>query len=128
MGHTQPEEAGAAARLSTDDLAAVDGERSETGVTPEPETDGQRLFEADRSTEFRTRWQRIQVGFVDEPREAVAQGDALVAEVLKDLARTFAEERRALEKEWTHGDEVSTEDLRQALRHYRSFFDRLLSL
>jgi hypothetical protein len=86
------------------------------------------LFDEGRSQEFRGRWDSIQASFVDEPREAVSAADALVAEVLQELARSFATERESLEKEWTLGDQVSTEDLRQALRHYRSFFDRLLSL
>jgi hypothetical protein len=86
------------------------------------------LFDQARSEEFRGRWDSIQASFVDEPRDAVSAADALVAEVLKELARTFADERESLEKEWTLGDQVSTEDLRQALRQYRSFFDRLLSL
>jgi len=40
----------------------------------------------------------------------------------------FAKERSNLEATWSRGGEVSTEDLRQALRRYRSFFDRLLSI
>jgi hypothetical protein len=31
------------------------------------------------------------------------------------------------DEQWDRGDDVSTEDLRVALRRYRSFFDRLLS-
>ncbi|HJR96399.1 MAG TPA: hypothetical protein VJ979_00660 [Actinomycetota bacterium] len=76
---------------------------------------------------FQERWRQIQVGFVDEPRGAVHDADALVAELMQRLAAGFAEERQRLEGEWERGEEVSTEDLRQALRHYRSFFNRLLS-
>jgi hypothetical protein len=65
---------------------------------------------------------------VDEPRHAVEGADALVAETMKRLAETFSEERSALERQWESGDEVSTEDLRLALRRYRSFFKRLLSV
>jgi hypothetical protein len=39
----------------------------------------------------------------------------------------FASERDRLESQWDRGDNVSTQDLRIALRRYRSFFDRLLS-
>jgi len=70
----------------------------------------------------------VQTGFVDEPRAAVEQADALVAEVMKRLADSFATERQALEQQWSRGDDVSTEELRLALRRYRSFFDRLLSV
>ena len=63
-----------------------------------------------------------------EPRRAVEQADALVAEVIKRLADSFAEERSKLEGQWGRGDDVSTEDLRVSLRRYRSFFDRLLNV
>ena len=66
-------------------------------------------------------------GFVDEPRDSVAQADALVADLMQQLAASFSEERERLEKQWDSGDDVSTEDLRVALTRYRSFFDRLLS-
>jgi hypothetical protein len=78
--------------------------------------------------DLRSRWTDIQAGFVDKPRESVEQADALVAGVMKRLAETFANERSKLEGQWSRGDDVSTEDLRVALQHYRSFFDRLLSL
>jgi hypothetical protein len=74
------------------------------------------------------RWTDIQTGFVDEPRRAVEQADALVAEVIKRLANSFAEERIKLEGQWGRGDDVSTENLRVSLRRYRSFFDRLLNV
>ncbi len=86
------------------------------------------LFPGGEATELRARWDAIQVGFVDEPRRAVEQADALVAGAMKRLAETFAEERGRLEGQWDRGDSVSTEDLRLALRRYRSFFGRLLSV
>jgi hypothetical protein len=70
----------------------------------------------------------LQTGFVDEPRRSVEQADELVAEVIKDLASTFSDERTKLERQWDQGDKVSTEDLRLVLRRYRSFFDRFLSI
>ena len=70
----------------------------------------------------------IQVGFVDEPRRAVEQADSLVAGTMKRLAEIFADERNNLESQWDKGEDVSTEDLRLALRRYRSFFSRLLSV
>jgi hypothetical protein len=52
----------------------------------------------------------------------------MVAELMKRLAEVFAEERRQLETRWERKDQVSTEDLRLAMRRYRSFFERLLSV
>lgn len=58
------------------------------------------------------RWEAIQTGFVDEPRTAVEQADALVSQVVTRLTDVFRRERAALEGQWTKGDNnVSTEDL-----------------
>jgi|SRR5580704_201563 hypothetical protein len=86
------------------------------------------LFPAQETENFRQRWSSIQGSFVDTPREAVQQADELVATTVQRLAEIFSGERAKLEGDWTKGNEVSTEDLRQALRRYRSFFDRLLSV
>jgi hypothetical protein len=86
------------------------------------------LLEEEAMIEVRSRWEKIQGGFVDEPRRAVEEADTLVAELMQQLADSFAQERKGLEGQWDRGDEVSTEDLRIALQRYRSFFDRLLSV
>jgi hypothetical protein len=86
------------------------------------------LFHDQELGGFRTRWEAIQTGFVDEPRSAVEQADALVAEMMTKLSDTFGRERKALEDQWGRGDNISTEDLRVALKRYRSFFERLLSV
>ena len=86
------------------------------------------LFSESEMANFRSQWSRVQTGFVDEPRQTVAEADKLVASVMQRLAEGFANERSGLEKQWDRGDNVSTEDLRVALQRYRSFFDRLLKL
>ena len=58
------------------------------------------LFAAGAADDYRTRWLEIQANFVDEP--GVPQ--------------------------LVQGEPISTEDLRIALQHYRSFFDRLLTI
>ena len=86
------------------------------------------LFSPDAAKEFRSRWDAIQSSFVDDPKRAVRQGDELVAQVLKSLTETFSNERSRLEGQLDQSDKASTENLRIALRRYRSFFERLLSL
>jgi hypothetical protein len=86
------------------------------------------LFGRSDADSFRQRWNDIQTSFVDEPKPSVERADQLVASVIQKLTEVFADERSKLEKDWSNGDEASTEDLRQALRRYRSFFDRLLSI
>jgi len=100
--------------------AATDGATSDAGAEP--------LFPSGEAEDFRGRWVEVQTGFVDEPRNAVEQADGLVAEMMQRLAQVFADERGKLEEQWSRGDDIGTEDLRQALRRYRSFFDRLLSV
>ena len=85
------------------------------------------LFPDTEMQTFRSRWDRVQTSFVDEPRRAVQQADSLVANVVQRIAEQFSAEREQLEKQWDSGSDVSTEDLRQALKRYRSFFDRLLT-
>lgn len=139
-------------QLSTADLAAASERTSERPVERDVTRETQRgqsdmladapvrqpavtdedrttpLFAGNESDDFRHRWTDIQAAFVDEPREAVEKADALVAEAMKRLAEIFARERGNLEQQWAKGADVSTEDLRVALRRYRSFFDRLLSV
>lgn len=85
------------------------------------------LFPDDELHNFRARWDQVQTSFVDEPRRAVEEADGLVANVIQRIAEQFSNERTSLEERWSRGENVNTENLRQALRQYRSFFDRLLS-
>ncbi len=132
-------------RLSTSDIAsASEQEREEYPEGQEPQQQPQSsatatahpdqeahptpLFNPQDAQSLRSHWDQVQAGFVDDPRRAVQDADSLVAEVIKRLADTFAEERSKMEQQWGSGENVSTEDLRMALRRYRSFFDRLLSI
>jgi molecular chaperone GrpE (heat shock protein) len=76
---------------------------------------------------LRERWEAIQASFVDEPQQAVEQADALVTDVINRLTRTFQETHDSLEAQLGEADDVSTEDLRDGLQRYRSFFERLLA-
>jgi len=114
--------------LTTADLAdqAKNGPEG-TSMKKEDEQKAPLLVES-QAQEFRSKWEIIQIGFVDEPRKAVEEADSLVAAVIKRLADVFAQERSKLERGWDRGDDVSTEDLRVALQRYRSFFSRMLSI
>lgn len=116
--------------LSTADLAGAVGapSRSSPAMGKAAQEPNLPLFAQNDTQDLRSRWEKIQIGFVDEPRTAVVQADELVATAIKRLAEIFAKERHTLETEWDKMDNVSTEDLRVALRRYRSFFDRLLSV
>ena len=133
-------EASETKKLTTKDMAGVESERELKHSQQNPRsldtsdlnrTNGEKLvplLSPDDGNDFRSRWQDIQTSFVDEPRRAVAQADELVAEIMQNLAKSFSEQRSRLESVWEHSETVSTEDLRVALRSYRSFLDRLLSI
>lgn len=104
--------------INTDGVARIS--KQETKLVP--------LFAEDAATDFRSRWDVIQRGFVDDPQQAVRAGDELVAQVIKSLADMFSNQRSTLESELNQTDQSSTEYLRLSLRRYRSFFERLLTI
>jgi hypothetical protein len=128
------DEAGATQRAATvsTGTAVIQERPIESGAPAQPRRERQTtsagLFEEGETRPMRARWTDIQGSFVDEPRRAVKEADALVAEVMKRLAEVFANERAQLERQWDRGDDVTTEDLRVALQRYHSFFDRLLAI
>jgi len=111
-----------------DDRLAEDRvvDRTESGMTATPAAD-EPLVAEEAVVDYRARWDVIQQGFVDDPRNAVTEADSLVDDVLKNLADSFDRQRQGLEQQWS-GGEPSTEDLRSALQRYRAFFQRLLTL
>jgi len=122
------------APLSTADLAGAapraepPAQQSAAAPDPPAQASATPLLPESEVTDLRGKWDTIQTGFVDEPRRAVENADALVATAMKRLAEVFAAERAELEGQWDRGDDVSTEDLRLALQRYRTFFGRLLSI
>jgi hypothetical protein len=121
--------------LTTRDLASpgptgrpVDEAADEDGPRTDVDTSStQPLLPQEISSGFQRQWEEIQTRFVDEPRGAVQDADRLVAQVMQQLAQSFAEEHEHLEAQWGRGEDISTEDLRVSLQRYRSFFQRLLS-
>src|SRR6478609_772940 len=124
-------------KLSTRDLANRSDTEDSSLESEQPAADvareGEPRYESTPSDEPLARERAedgeltTQASFVDQPRDAVAEADALVADLMQRLAASFSHERERLEGHWDRGDDVSTEDLRVALTRYRSFFDRLLS-
>ena len=108
------------------DVAAPTADPAPTGHAQNASTTGP-LLATEHSEAFRARWTDVQTDFVDSPRKSVEKADALVAELMQHLAKTFADERGQLERQWDRGDDIATDDLRTAFQRYRSFFERLLS-
>lgn len=94
---------------------------------------------------YRDRWRGVQTQFVDAPHDAVAAADGIVTEVMRDrgypvddfdaqadlisvdhpeVVQDYREGHRIYD-DYGRGD-ASTEDLRQAMVHYRGLFERLV--
>ena len=84
------------------------------------------LLEREEAERLRARWTEIQIKFVDEPQAAVEEADVLVLEVIEKITRMFNREHSVLKSQWEPGNDVSTEELRTVLQHYRFFFNRLV--
>jgi hypothetical protein len=99
---------------------------TDVGAAPPVADDGELLAHDDRGA-LSARWMDIQAEFVDEPRVAIEDADALVADLMNRVTESFSAQRVALESQWADG-EVSTEQMRQSLQLYRTFFNRLLAV
>ena len=97
--------------------------------------------------DFSERWTEVQARFVDDPPSAVASADALLGEVMKARGYPVSDfDQRAGDISVDHPDvveqyraghaiaerhsrgEAETEDLRQAMIHYRALFDDLVKV
>ena len=102
-----------------------------------------RSLRADERAQFADAWKREQARFVDDPRSAVTNADRLVTEVMRARGYPMAEfeqqaadisvehpqvvdNYRAAHRIATLGNQAGTEDLRQAMVHYRALFLDLL--
>lgn len=86
------------------------------------------LFDPHEAEELQGRWREVQTAFVDDPRSAVQGADQLVAQVIQSLTASFAAHKKELDGQWQNSDTSgpATEDLRLALRRYRTLFNQLL--
>ena len=90
-------------------------------------------------------WSNVQAHFVDAPRDAVQEADTLITALMRERGYPMADfDQRAADLSVEHGRVIdnyrtahdisqrsaagsaSTEDLRQAMVHYRSLFSDLL--
>ncbi len=81
----------------------------------------------DEINQIKSRWNSIQIGFVDNPRDSVERADALVEETLERIEKAVSNQRASLNDQGSQTDDISTEDLRIALQSYRTFLYRLLT-
>src|SRR4051794_40950042 len=111
-------------RSGTDSGSTSSGAVTSDDATP---TGDDELLPDALSGAYSGRWQQIQIAFVDDPRSAVADADALVNDLVAEITNRFTQTRQGLETSWARGEHASTEDLRLAFQRYRAFFQRLLN-
>src|SRR5207249_880388 len=123
-------------RKATSELSQREKRRRERNIVP--------LSSAARER-YSVQWQSVQARFVDQPSEAVGEADGLVMAVMQERgypmesfdqrsADISVDHPRVVDNyRAAHGislanqqGQASTEDLRQAMVHYRSLFDELL--
>ncbi|MEU6724108.1 hypothetical protein ABZ917_10395 [Nonomuraea wenchangensis] len=85
------------------------------------------LFDQDPA-EVQSRWRDLQAAFVDDPGDAVQRADGLLSEVVESVTASLNSRTSALRERWKDAGTPDTEQLRQALREYRSVLERLLAL
>ena len=95
-----------------------------SGASPGAATTGATLVT--NADEYRASWVRIQSGFVDDPQASVTEAADLVAQISGSLVSAVRERERTLRGSWESGGNADTEALRNALREYRSFLERLM--
>ena len=127
--HHGPVETETSMEPTPDPAASASGAEAAETATPATNVETtDTLFVDGELSDLRARWTEVQSGFVDDPRDCVQKADGLVADVVDKLTSGFAQARSQLEEQWDRGEEVSTEDLRIALKRYREFFERLLAV
>jgi FtsZ-interacting cell division protein ZipA len=104
-----------------------------------------RALSADESARYAAEWRTVQARFVDDPEVAIAEADRLVGEVMQARGYPVGNfEQRAADVSVDHPQVVehyraahhlagqsakgqaTTEDMRQAMVHYRQLFDELI--
>ena len=124
------------ARRRTAELQARAERRKQLEIRPLPRAAGDRYLQS---------WRGVQAQFVDEPRRAVEGAGSLIRSVMLERGYPVADfDQRAAEISVDHpqvvenyrrahrlahasaGGKDRTEDLRQAMHHYRALFDELV--
>ncbi|EFC82950.1 hypothetical protein [Parafrankia sp. EUN1f] len=83
--------------------------------------------EASASGRLRERWQEALLSFVDDPREAVRQADQVLDDAVNQLTVAVRREQERLRAAWREDGAASTDSLREALRGYRDFLERVVA-
>jgi hypothetical protein len=113
--------------VQTDDATSAETETEEPELASpvkQEDTADDDVVLIDNTEDFRSRWESVQIGFVDDPQLAVQDAQQLLSAVVDELVEGF---RTQLDQTLRADGEPSTDDLRYTFRRYRVLFERLLT-
>ena len=85
------------------------------------------LWGTDQVQQYRGQLRDLQLTFVEDPKQAISGAASLVDEAITSLTNALKTQKQALDG-WQVPRGEDTEVMRVALRRYRDFLNRLLSL
>jgi hypothetical protein len=86
------------------------------------------FFSPAQAQAYRSRWNDIQVSFVDDPAGSVEQANVLVRDAIEHLTEGFSTQRQKLDERPDRSNLDTTEERRLLLCRYRSLVERLVSI
>jgi hypothetical protein len=85
------------------------------------------VWDEDAARHFRAAWHEVKAEFVDDPVNALTRAHDLLTDAVNELTEVLLAERDELDPLRGTGT-TDTESMRMAMRGYREFLDRILSL
>ena len=85
------------------------------------------FWDDDATRHFRAAWHEVKAEFVDDPVTALTRAHDLLTEAVNELTEAMLAERDELDP-LRGNSKPDTESMRMAMRGYREFLDRILSL
>jgi hypothetical protein len=106
--------------------AAATGETAPADSGDEPVI-GRTVWDEDAARHFRAAWHEVKAEFVDDPVTALTRAHDLLTDAVNELTEVLLAERDELDP-LRGTDTPDTESMRMAMRGYREFLERILSL
>lgn len=85
------------------------------------------LLDENRTT-LAKRWRSLEERFIDDPAQTVDEADQLVEQAVGDITTALDKRRTEVRDRWAERDDATTEQLREALHHYRVLLGQLADM
>jgi hypothetical protein len=106
---------------------SVDPDAAPESFVDDAELNGASLFAVGDVEGYRKDWRAVQIGFVEDPEAAIRAADDLIGRLVDNFTARIAARRAALSSPPVEAIDDRTEDLRLALRRYRTLLEQLLT-